>query len=126
MPYLYSKVDELDQSEPVGSQHCVALVQRYAKAPVTSVWKEGKSVKGNLQIARGTAIATFVNGKYPNLPHGNHAALYVSQDAHGIWIMDQWKNKAKVSKRYLRSLGTWQDGSFIRPSDNADAFSIIE
>ena len=83
----------------------------------------------NASIAKGTAIATFVNGRYPNLPHGNHAALYISQDAGGIWVMDQWKgdpNKPKVSKRYLRTKGKWKNGTFVDPSNNADAFSVID
>lgn len=102
---------------------------RLCKSPVTSVWKEGKAVKGNRMIQKGTAIATFVNGKYPNHGHGNHAALYVSSDAGGIWVIDQWKGdpkKPKVSKRYLLSKGKWKDGRYIDPSNNANAFSIIE
>lgn len=129
MSYVYSKVDELDQSDLVGSHQCVALIQHYAKAPHTSTWKEGKAVKGNLMIQKGTAMATFVNGKYPNQAHDNHAALYVSQDAGGIWVIDQWKGdpkKPKASKRYLLSKGKWKDGKYIDPSNNADAFSIIE
>lgn len=129
MSYVYVKVDELDETEKVGSHQCVALIQQYAKAPHTSAWKQGKAVKGNMAITKGTAIATFVNGKYPNLGHGNHAAFYLGQDAGGIWVMDQWKDmvkKPKVSKRYLRSKGKWKDGSFADPSNNADAYSIIE
>ena len=49
-------------------------------------------VKGNVAIAEGTAIVTFVGGKYPNKSSGNNAAYYVSQDATGINIMDQWSN----------------------------------
>lgn len=129
MPYIYSKVDDLNGTDLVGSHQCVALVQHYAKAPLTSAWKEGKMVKGNQMMQKGSAIATFVNGKYPSHAHGNHAAFYVSQDAGGIWIMDQWKgdsNKPTVSKRYIKSLGKNKDGTYSRPSNNADAFSIIE
>jgi len=129
MPYIYTKVDDLDQTDLVGSHQCVALVQHYANAPNTSNWKEGEPVKGKLGIEKGTAIATFVNGKYPNARHGNHAALYISQDAGGIWVMDQWKGdpkKPKVSKRYLLSKGKRRNGSYIDPSNNADAFSVIE
>jgi hypothetical protein len=127
--YVYAKVDDLDNTELVGSHQCVALVEHYAKAPLTSMWREGKAVKANLSIAKGTAIATFVNGKYPNHGHGNHAALYVSQDAGGIWVIDQWKGdpkKPQVSKRYIRSKGKGKNGTFIDPSNNADAFSLIE
>ena len=128
MPYAYSEVDALDTTDLVGTHQCVALVQHYAKAPHTSTWKQGSVVKGNLQITKGAAIATFVKGKYPNMGHGNHAALYVSRDAGGIWVMDQWKSekRPKVYKRYIQSKGKGRDGQYIDPSNNADAFSIIE
>lgn len=129
MPYVYSKVDDLDQTDLVGSKQCVALVQHYAKLPHSSTWKEGKRVMGNATIAKGTAIATFVNGKYPSGAHGNHAAFYLSQDAGGIWVMDQWNGDPKkplVSKRYLIAKGKLNSGGYVDPSNNADAFSIIE
>lgn len=129
MPYIYSKVDDPQNTAKVGSKECVALVQYYAKAPTTSQWKPGTTVMGTNNIAKGTAIATFVGGKYPNLAHGNHAALYISQDAGGISVMDQWASdvtKPKVSKRYIRKKGKNKDRSFVDPSNNADAFSIIE
>jgi hypothetical protein len=129
MAYVYAKVDDLEGSDKVGSQQCVALVQHYAKAPLTSSWKEGKSVLGDLTVQKGTAIATFVDGKYQSLPTGNHAGLYVSQDASGIWIMDQWKNektKPSVSKRYLRKKGFTKEGKPLDPSNNAEAYSVIE
>jgi hypothetical protein len=50
---------------------------------------------GDLTIQKGTAIATFVNGKYPNNSHDNHAAFYISQDAGGIWVVDQWKSQKR-------------------------------
>jgi hypothetical protein len=70
-----------------------------------------------------------VNGEYPNKAHGNHAALYLSQEAGGIWVIDQWQgdpNKPQVSKRFIRSQGKNKAGGFSSPSNNADAFSVIE
>jgi hypothetical protein len=129
MSYVYSKVDDLEDTDKVGSKQCVALVQYYAQLPQTANWKEGLKVLGNLATAKGTAIATFVNGKYESHSTGNHAAFYISQDAGGIWVMDQWANdttKPKVSKRYLRKKGTSTNGGYIDPSNNAEAFSAIE
>jgi len=128
MPYIYSKADDLDDTDLVGTHQCVALLQHYARVPHTSVWTEGEKVFGNASIAKGTAIATFVKGKYPNHSTRNHAAFYLSQNAGGIWVVDQWKSekKPKVSKRYLMRKGQTKDGNFIEPSNNADAFSIIE
>jgi hypothetical protein len=66
MSYTYSKVDDLEDEPVVGSHQCVALVQIYAGAPITSAWREGDPVLGNGSLAKGTAIATFVDGRYPN------------------------------------------------------------
>ena len=127
-PYVYAKVDDLEDTEKVGSKECVALVQQYAGAPVTSLWKEGAAVRGALTLTKGTAIATFVGGKYQSHAHGNHAALYISQDAAGITVMDQWrsdKTKPKVSSRHIPFRGKDKSGNYLNPSNNADAFSVI-
>ncbi|MGL4439228.1 MAG: BPSL0067 family protein [Bosea sp. (in: a-proteobacteria)] len=129
MPYVYSKVDDLDGTEKVGSKQCVALLQHYGKLPQTSKWNAGATVFGDQNIQKGTAIATFVDGKYKSLPTGNHAAFYVSQDTKGVWIMDQWSSdaaKPKVSMRHIKPKGSNSGGTFIDPSNNADAYSIIE
>jgi hypothetical protein len=128
MPYRYPQVDDLDDHELVGSHQCVALVQAFAHAPRTADWKQGVSVRGDLLLAKGTAIATFEDGVYKSKPHGNHAALYLSQDQGGIWVMDQYKaaDKPKVSKHYLPFRGTGKDGRWINASNNGDAYSVIE
>lgn len=129
MPYVYPDVDGLQNKPKVGSKQCVALVQHYAKLPSTPFWKEGKSVMDGGSIVKGTAIANFVNGKYQSLSHGNHAAFLISRDANGIWVMDQWsddKKKPLISKRYISRRGKASDGTFYNPSDNADAYSVIE
>jgi len=129
MPYIYSRVDELEGTDKVGSKQCVALVKYYAGTPATATWSEGKMVMSNLSVVKGTAIATFVDGKYASHTSGNHAALYVKQDAGGIYVMDQWANdqtKPKVSMRYIRRKGKNHTNQFIDPSNNADAYSIVE
>lgn len=128
MSYTYGKVDELENSKMVGNHQCVALVREYAGAPVTLAWKQGDAVLGNRLLKKGTAIATFVNGKYGNRSRGNHAAFYLGQVAGGILVMDQWKNKTDklVTSRTIRSKGTNDKGEYIQSSDNADAFFVIE
>ena len=128
MPYIYSKAAELKDEPVVGSRQCVALVQEYAGAPTTTYWRQGEPVMGNKTIKEGTAIATFVNGRYPNRPHGNHAALFVREVANGIVVADQWKadKKTKISVRTIRSQGKDKKGKFVNPSENADAFFVIE
>jgi hypothetical protein len=129
MAYVYSQAKSLDNREKVGTFECVAWVQHYANAPITSAWSEGQRVMGNKGLSPGTAIATFVDGRYPNSAHGNHAAFYLGQVSNGIYVVDQWKDmatKPKISKRFIRTKGKNKSGQYIDPSNNADAFSVIE
>jgi hypothetical protein len=129
VPYIYAKVDDLEGSDLVGTAQCAVLVEHYAKAPKTGQWTEGEAVRGNLTIVKGTAIATFVGGKYPGGNTGKHAAFYLSQNASGIRVMDQWANdpkKPKVSSRLLRFKGKTAGGAYVDPSNNGDAFSVIK
>jgi len=129
MSYVYANVSDLEGKALVGSHHCVALVQSYANAPQTSLWAKGELVKTAKNIAKGTAIATFVNGAYPNNATGNHAALFLSQDGEGITVMDQWKGDPKkptISSRKIRFRGI-KNGQLIKPlSNNGDAYYVIE
>jgi hypothetical protein len=108
------------KGEVVGTGQCVAFVQRAAKAPLTSNWKEGVKVKGSTTMEKGTAIATFKNGVYPNNSTGNHAAIYISQNDTGILVYDQWFGHP-VDQRLIKFRGG--SGS---PSNDGDAFSVIE
>ena len=103
----------------VGSGQCVALVQAATNAPHTSLWTEGPAVWGNTNIPVGTAIATFIDGKYPSKPHGNHAAIYMGQDATGIQVIDQWLGQ-KPHKRTIRI-----NNSSSNIVNHADAYSVI-
>ncbi|WP_374438892.1 BPSL0067 family protein [Inhella sp.] len=123
MPYIYPSVSELQDTDKVGSGDCVPLVQIKAGAPLTSKWREGAKVRGNSRLPKGTAIATFENGRYANRPTGNHAALYMGQNALGILVMDQWKRKDKIRSRLIYFRG---NGSGFDDSDNGDKFSVIE
>ena len=128
MSYRYGQVDDLEGKPKVGTKQCVALVKQYAKCPETAKWKEGVKVKG-ATILKGTAIATFVDGKYPSHGTGNHAGLYVGQDANGITIMDQWADDVKkptISSRALRFTGPAKKGHYPDASNNGDAYSVID
>ena len=105
------------EGKVVGDGQCVAFVRAATSAPETAKWKEGAKAKGNT-ITKGVAIATFVDGVYPSASTGNHAAIYVSQDAAGITVWDQWKGQP-VHKRVIRFKGTGG-------SNDGDAFSVIE
>ena len=134
-PYVYANVDDLEGAELVGNKQCAGLVQHYVNVGTTEYWTNGKHVRGNgPSIAKGTAVATFLNdaeeekGYYANAKHNNHAAFYISQDATGIKVMDQWagdKNKPKISSRVMRFLGKNKDGTYVNPSNNGEALSVI-
>ncbi|MFZ6674170.1 BPSL0067 family protein [Undibacterium sp. Xuan67W] len=126
MPYIFEEAETLEGQPQVGSKQCVALVKEFAKAPAASLWREGDVVRKNLSLKKGTAIATFVDGKYPNHGSGNHAALYISQDVLGIWVVDQWTKSGTIQKRRLAFKGKDKDGNYVDPSNNGDAFSIIK
>ena len=108
----------------VSTGSCASLVQHYTRVGPTKNWREGEAVRNNSKIKRGTAIATFVNGRYPNEVHDNHAALYVSQDSTGIRVVDQWEGR-EAGERIMPFKGS-KDGQWIDPSNNGDAMSIIE
>lgn len=125
MPYICQREHAaFHMGKLVGDGQCVALVQHCAGAPHTSTWRKGESVRGNLSIQPGTAIATFdENGKYPNKAHGNHASIYISQDAKGIQVYDQFEKKG-VHIRPLRWGGNPLDPDDV--SNDGNYFSVIE
>src|SRR5438552_383176 len=116
MAYVCSDPETYD-GKKIGNGHCVVFVQHCTNAPHTSLWAKGIKVRDNLLVKKGTAIATFdENGKYPNELTGNHAAIYISQNAAGIWVYDQWVRQGAVKKRLIRFKGG--KGS---PSNDGDA-----
>jgi hypothetical protein len=131
MVYVYGDVGMLVTTPPkpnVGTGQCVALIEQYTNVgrPAHLVWRQGTTVRGNLLLKKGTAIATFVDGKYQSHAHGNHAAFYISQDATGIWVVDQYKGSGGIRKRHLRFKGKHPNHAYVDPSNNGDAFSVIE
>jgi hypothetical protein len=129
MAHGCAAVSSLEGTAKVGSKQCVALVQHYARLPVTAQWTAGAAVMGQTSLAKGTAVATFVDGKYQSQRTGNHAGFYLRQDVGGFWIIDQWANdlsKPRVSARYLRRKGKQANAQYVDPSNNADAYSVIE
>lgn len=115
-----------------GKAECVEFVRKATCAPHTSHWREGKKVQGNeLSIPRGTAIATFVDGKYESRKTGNHAAIFLYKGASGIWVMDQYHKKFKVSKREIRyksekEISSEKKAGTYKLSNDAAAYSVIE
>ena len=103
-PHAYDSVlKDKVTGETIGTQ-CVALVQQGPAAigssnpPGTSLWRQGIQVHGAAQnaIAKGTVIATFINGYYPTSAP-RHAAVYLSHDDKSIRVIDQWASKTTAS-----------------------------
>lgn len=126
MSYVYKEVRSLEGKDKVGDGECVTLIKTYTNAGWTGRWKQGAPVVGNKTIEQGTAVANFVNGKWPGHKHGNHSAFYMGQVSDGIYILDQWPDKKRIGKRFIRRKGKDAHGNFINPTDNADAFFVIE
>jgi hypothetical protein len=126
--WVLKDFEKLKGGPVLGNGSCAQLPQIHGDVPKTAFWKPGPKIYGNAQIIPyGTAIATFVNGVYPNWPHGNHAAIFGSGwSGHyegklhsGIMIFDQWKGRSPNWRVVL-----YGDGVSDRSNDGA-AFSVI-
>lgn len=128
MPYRYVNARLLDKQPKVGDFECITLIRHYTNAPPARMWRQGAKVLGNKEILPGTAIANFENGRWPGRSKGNHSAFYLGQVSDGIYVIDQWPSpeKEKISIRFIRKQRRYPDGSYANPTDNADAFWVIE
>jgi hypothetical protein len=131
MPYVCNDPDSY-LTKVIGDGQCVSFVQIAAGAPGHQAWTEGKKIsKGDAPLAKGTAIATFIDGKYPNHKHGNHAAIYIGQNEQGIQVYDQWVSKdnhtgaIKYQPVHMRTIKfhVIPGGSL---SNDGNAFSVIK
>lgn len=147
MPYVYHGAVFLEGTPKVGGGECARLVQHLLPwVGHTSLWRPGENVVDVLasgrQIPEGTAIATFVNGRYPTSGH-RHAALYLgavtgcTADPRtrrctllAVSMMDQWNSRpgAAVRKKTISSRPVQPYGKNAPwpLSDNASVFYIIE
>jgi hypothetical protein len=108
-----------------GHTECVEFVRQAAGAPATTAWRKGVKVsEAQIQaIPRGTAIATFdAAGRYPTDALGKHAAIYLTHDAIGIRVLDQWRDQGEVKERTIR----FNRPKGTRRSNDGDTFYVIE
>ncbi|AVT12450.1 BPSL0067 family protein [Paracidovorax avenae] len=98
---------------------CVSYVKKVCPSlPSTTHWRKGAQVKDDQSIAPGTAIATFnASGHYEG-----HAAIYVSQDAAGIKVYDQYVTPPSPKAVGPRVLRWGAHGN----SNNGNNFYVIE
>jgi hypothetical protein len=131
MGHVYREVKTLQGHTLVEGGDCVRLVKRFAPGLIglpTSVWRAGKRVRDVAKtLEPGTAIATFEGGRYPQDGNtGKHAAFFVATAGAGFYVMDQWKNDPRKPMRHISPLGRNGNGTYKDPSNNADAFYVIE
>jgi hypothetical protein len=121
MPYIAAHPEHY-LGQRVGTGQCVAYVQTAAHAPLTHNWRAGIKVKTAAlgTISKGTVIATMVDGHYPNHSHGNHAAIYLSHDSHGIQVIDQWVGQP-VHYRTIH-----YHGGHGNASNDGDMYYVVE
>lgn len=115
MPYT-AVSPELFLGKSVDSGESSAFVRRASGAPPSSLWQRGEKVHSLHGLARGTAIATFEHGYYQDHAAGDHSAIYITQDANGIQVWDQWENQ-RVSERTIPWHGV--------PGDEGEHFYVI-
>ncbi len=148
MPFVYREFRKLVGLPKVDGGECARLVQHFmSNIGTTSHWKAGERVLDIIASGRklepGTAVATFVKGRFPNSGH-RHAAIYegpaysVGGTLIGIILVDQWNPKPTplyphpaprddIRRRTAPSRGKMRpDGTFPFISDNAEAFYVIE
>jgi hypothetical protein len=105
----------------VGDGQCVSLIKSCSSAPNTSNWRPGAKILDypSNSLTKGTIIATFKNGRYPN-KNGYHAAIYMRHDASGIWVWDQWLGKP-VHQRLIRIRHDRAE-----PANTAQAYRVVQ
>ncbi len=115
------------QEAPVGADtrmpnlcgQCVSYVKTVCPGlPPTAQWRKGAAAKGLRDLLPGTVIATFNDSGH----YEGHAAIYVSQNAQGLNVYDQWMTPPTpkaVGPRLLRF------GAAAR-SNNGDLFHVVD
>jgi len=139
--FVYSQAGPLENKPKVRTGECAALVQEYTHAPHTTLWRPGVRVlESNVpgqKLESGTAIATFVNGRYPfHEGQHRHAAFFLRYGApdrdglpSGFWVVEQWNHPPldHIQARFLKRRGKIQaNGEYPNASNNAEAFYVIQ
>jgi hypothetical protein len=96
---------------------CVSLTKFFSGAPCTSCWRAGVPVMGN-NIPPGTAVATFVNGRYPQGKVPKNSGIFLQYIPNGFTIIDQWPG------HYGMARDLYVDPTQSR-SNRADTYSVI-
>lgn len=122
-----------------GNGECVALVQKYLPSiGHTTTRKAGARVVelGSNDIRIGTGIGTMEDGKWPGKPHDNHVGIFGGVNSRNVTtgrmmsfvLVEQYRahGVTRIQARVICSKGQSDNGRYIDPSNNADAFFVIE
>lgn len=133
MPFRYlGDLRALDRHALFGNGECVDIIKELVPGLIgisTHTWKAGAMVKDSANLAPGTAIATFTNGRFPHANTGQHAAIFVAHAGAGFWVVDQYRASITVRYHHMevpREHAQRPDGSWPTPSRNPLAFAVIE
>ena len=131
MPYICPHLRLLEEQAVAGDGGCVALIRSVVpglRAPGAAGWRQGAPVIGDQRIARGTAIATFEDGRFAARKGFDHAAIFLDYAATGIWVLEQrdGDDSGMVQKRFIATGQAGSSGEFADPGKAAAAFSVIE
>ena len=123
MPFVCPQLRSIEE-QAVVDDNCVALIRASVpglRGTAASGWRQGAPVVGGQRIARGTAIATFEDGRFANRRGVDHAAIFLDYSGAGIWVLEQRAGSASgtVQRTFIAN------GSGD-PSRDAAAFSVIE
>jgi hypothetical protein len=127
MPYICPNLRSVE--EQAGDGDCVALIRSTVpglRGTDCSGWRQGAAVVGDTRIARGTAIATFEDGRFANRRGFDHAAIFLEYAGTGIWVLDQRDGDDTVQRSFIPTGQAGNDGDFSDPAKAAAAFSVIE
>ena len=134
MPFIIPRVRDLIGLPHEGEGDCVTLIKNLApglKGLPTTCWQAGTRVLDVKNVVPGTAIATFIDGKYPRKFTGNHAAFFWGYSGDEIWVIEQFKNNSKagtIDFRLIHRPQRLRNGTFARqtPSNNPQMYYVIE
>ena len=137
--FIYHDAQSLVGKPLAGNGECVTLVQKYLPAiGHTTTWKAGARVVelGNNDIQIGTVIGTMEDGKWPGKEHNNHVGIFGGVNSRSVTtgrmlsfvLVEQYRahGVTKIQARVIYSKGKSVNERYIDPSNNAEAFFVIE
>jgi len=112
---------------PNNQAQCAWLVRALLEAPPASTWFAGEQLTpDNIDdLPLGTAIATFVNGKYPNANTGQHAAFFMGKTKEGFKILEQYQGLKQIKVREVMWNPNPNNPLSRSLSNQAKAYSVV-